>query len=81
MAEVFTMNLNPDGDSSVFVPESSGEYTKKMTLHTADTYVDRDIEIKSSMFLREAELDTSKSNMQLLGSTDIFAHSNGMTLF
>lgn len=80
MAEVFTMNLNPGGDSSVFVPESSGEYTKKMTLHTADTYVDRDVEIKSSMFIREAELDTSKSNMQLLGGTDIFAHSNEMTL-
>lgn len=80
MAEVFTMNLNPGGDSSVFIPEFPGEYTKKMTLHTADTYVDRDIEIKSSMFIREAKLDTSKSNMQLLGGTDIFAHSNGMTL-
>ena len=80
MDKVFTMNLNPGGDSSVFVPESSGEYTKKMTLHTADTYVDRDIEIKSSMFLREAELDTSKSNMQLLGNTDIVAHSNEMIL-
>ena len=80
MAEVFTMNLNPGGDSSVFVPENSGKYTKKMTLHTADTYVDKDIEIKSSMFLREAELDTSKSNIQLLGSTDIVAHSNEMIL-
>lgn len=80
MAEVFTMNLNPGGDSSVFIPESPGEYTKKMTLHTADTYVDRDIEIKSSMFIREAEVDASKSNMQLLGGTNVQAHSEGMTL-
>ena len=80
MAEVFTMNLNPGGDSSVFVPESSGEYTKKMTLHTADTYVDKDIEINSSMLIREAELDTSKSDMQLLGNTNISANSEGMTL-
>lgn len=53
MAEVFTMNLNPGGDSSVFIPENSGEYTKKMTLHTADTYVDRDIEITSSIIIKE----------------------------
>lgn len=80
MAEVFTMNLNPGGDSSVFIPENAGKYTKKMTLHTADTYVDKDIEINSSMLIREAELDTSKSDMQLLGSTDIVAHSNEMIL-
>lgn len=80
MAEVFTMNLNPGGDSSVFVPESSGEYTKKITLHTANTYVDKDIEINSSILIREAELDTSKSDMQLLGNTSISANSEGMTL-
>ena len=80
MAEVFTMNLNPGGDSSVFIPENSGKYTKKMTMHTADTYVDRDIEITSSIIIREAEINASKSNIELLGSTDISVNSERVTL-